>query len=561
MRVKSKYILTSILFVVLLSVALFAVVALQETPTASAEESEDNCLTFNYKYIFNDDVNIAENRVKKSKLFASGDGEKTCEVYFTLNSSFVSIDVGGDVMNCSSSKSIRIRAISNFNIASFEIKNSEGEVVVTSTSNMCRGTLNEGEYQIIYIGQSTWAEIENGEKVIKTACIECNVNLTIDSTPPTIESSIGEFGIATNQGFAISAKDNNTATKLFYKFPGMTSYACAESMPFYVSPYSLEGKYYFYATDELNNRTSTCWIELLDNPIEAQIIKSKEDNSIYFSWEGEDLIAILDGTIYTKSTWIRTEGEHELVLSNIYGKERIYSFKIDHFYKETNRTAATCIKDGEIKYECSQCGDKYSEVLRTSGHKYNVTSTPSSCTECEVVTYTCELCGAKYETEGNYPSGHNYESTVTKEPTCTEKGERKVVCTKCGDSYTVTLAENGHDYAISDVTSSKGKTTRTYTCKDCNHSYKQELGNQYEEVSNYVEYLFQQYSPYMWWVLLASAGIWSIVIGVMIAIAHKNEDKEKTKKMLVNYVLGLVVIAVILVACPYLVRGIAALIT
>ena len=49
-------------------------------------------------------------------------------------------------------------------------------------------------------------------------------------------------------------------------------------------------------------------------------------------------------------------------------------------------------------------------------------------------------------------------------------------------------------------------------------------------------------------------------MGVFFAIAQKNEDKEKARKMLKNYVVGLVVIAVILVACPYLVKGIAALI-
>lgn len=95
----------------------------------------------------------------------------------------------------------------------------------------------------------------------------------------------------------------------------------------------------------------------------------------------------------------------------------------------------------------------------------------------------------------------------------------------------------------------------------CGDNYKQELGNQYDEVFDYVEYLFEQYCPYMLWVLLASSGIWSIVIGVMIAIAHKNEEKEKAKKMLINFVIGLVVIAVIVVACPYLIRGIAALVT
>ncbi len=65
----------------------------------------------------------------------------------------------------------------------------------------------------------------------------------------------------------------------------------------------------------------------------------------------------------------------------------------------------------------------------------------------------------------------------------------------------------------------------------------------------------------MVWVFLATAGIWSIVMGVFFAIAQKNDEKEKARKMLINYFVGLVVIFVIVVACPYLVRGIAALIT
>ena len=80
-------------------------------------------------------------------------------------------------------------------------------------------------------------------------------------------------------------------------------------------------------------------------------------------------------------------------------------------------------------------------------------------------------------------------------------------------------------------------------------------------ISNYVEYLFEQYRPYMIWVFLATAGVWSIAIGIALIIAHKNEDKEKAKKMLVNYVIGIIVIFAILVAAPFLVRGIAALVT
>lgn len=65
----------------------------------------------------------------------------------------------------------------------------------------------------------------------------------------------------------------------------------------------------------------------------------------------------------------------------------------------------------------------------------------------------------------------------------------------------------------------------------------------------------------MIWVFLATTGIWSVVMGVMIITAQKNEEKEKAKKMLVNYIIGLVVIFVILVACPYLIKGIDILIT
>ncbi len=108
---------------------------------------------------------------------------------------------------------------------------------------------------------------------------------------------------------------------------------------------------------------------------------------------------------------------------------------------------------------------------------------------------------------------------------------------------------------------SDGFTSRTYTCRECGDSYTQELGNQYEEVANYVEYLFEQYSPYMIWVFLATAGVWSIAIGVAIILAHKNEDKEKAKKMLVNYIVGIIIIFTILIAAPLLIRGIAALVT
>ena len=188
-------------------------------------------------------------------------------------------------------------------------------------------------------------------------------------------------------------------------------------------------------------------------------------------------------------------------------------------------------------------------------------TTPATCTEQGVNKYTCSVCGYSYEETLGLPSGHSFTSRVKKAATCTAEGVRENICDLCGEVTETTIPAHGHHYEITDVQTKDGNTTRTYTCSDCGDKYKQELGNQYEEVSNYVEYLFQQYSPYMIWVFLATAGVWSIAIGVALIIAHKNEDKEKAKKMLINYVIGLVVIFVILVACPFLVRGIATLVT
>ena len=225
--------------------------------------------------------------------------------------------------------------------------------------------------------------------------------------------------------------------------------------------------------------------------------------------------------------------------------------------------AASCEDGGYTEHICSRCGDKYTDnYTQPQGHNFISTTMAATCTQAAGTAYTCQVCGyERIESSGEYPAGHSYTSSVITPATCTAEGERLYRCDKCGDEYTAVIPATGHNYAISDTVTQNGVTTRTYTCTLCGDIYTQELGEQYEEVSSYVEYLFEQYQPYMWWVLLATAGIWSIVMGVFFAIAQKNEDKEKARKMIVNYIVGLVIIFVILVACPFLVSGIAALVT
>ena len=229
----------------------------------------------------------------------------------------------------------------------------------------------------------------------------------------------------------------------------------------------------------------------------------------------------------------------------------------------TKTVAATCEEGGYTLHTCSRCGSSYTDsVTQPLGHNFIKTTQEATCTEYGKIVYTCQVCGCETtESDGVYPTGHNYSNFIVKAATCTEDGERRYVCDKCGDEYTEVIAAPGHSYAITDSYSENGKTVRTYTCMTCGDSYTQEMGDQYEEVSSYVEELFEQYRPYMIWVFLGTAAIWSIVMGVFFAIAQKNEEKEKAKKMIVNYFIGLVVIFAILVACPFLVRGIAILVT
>ena len=422
--------------------------------------------------------------------------------------------------------------------------------------------------------------------------------VVLDTTPPKLTCSGGSFSGTTDKTFTVSASDVGGAV-LFYKTSEMTSFVRAEDDTYTVNDTSDNGVYWFYAEDGLGNRSERVWVELkVENPV-LEIVRG-ENNSVYITWDGEYTVTV-NGQVYTEGTLLTEEGSYTVRAESPTGRESVYTFEIGHAYVAGEVVAPTCTEEGYTVYICQSCGDSYqadktaavghdyiSEEVEASctegggmvytctrcgdsyaenatpplGHSYVVTTQAATCTEYGKTIYTCRVCGeVQEESNGVYPTGHNYSNFIIKAATCTEDGERRYVCDKCGDEYTEVIAAPGHSYAITDSTSENGKTTRIYTCTACGDSYTQKLGDQYDEVSTYVEDLFEQYRPYMVWVFLATVAVWSIVMGVFFIIAHKNEDKEKARKMLVNYFIGLVIIFSILVACPYLVRGIAVLVS
>lgn len=234
---------------------------------------------------------------------------------------------------------------------------------------------------------------------------------------------------------------------------------------------------------------------------------------------------------------------------------------LGHDYKQI-RVEPTCTEEGYIGQCCSRCADTYkTTMIKANGHDYVETYVPVTCTEEGCVLHICLDCQNEYKTDIVNPSGHSLETSVLLAATCTENGERFYSCSKCDYEKIEKIPCRGHNYEIVDTQTDEGYVVRRYACSQCGDYYEQEMGEQYDKVSNYVTYLFDEYSPYMVWVFLATAGVWSIAMGIAIIIANKNEDKAKAKKMLVNYCIGLVVIFAILVAVPYLVQGIATLVT
>ena len=120
-------------------------------------------------------------------------------------------------------------------------------------------------------------------------------------------------------------------------------------------------------------------------------------------------------------------------------------------------------------YRCS-CG--YTDGW---SHRWNVTTTPATCTTAETTSYSCSrnISYHQYSVTSGSALGHNYGSwyTVTS-ATCTSAGTKRRDCTRSGcSSYeTGTISALGHSYGEYTVTKAATCTVdgvKTRTCSRC----------------------------------------------------------------------------------------------
>ncbi|WP_455267846.1 S8 family serine peptidase [Ruminococcus sp.] len=114
-------------------------------------------------------------------------------------------------------------------------------------------------------------------------------------------------------------------------------------------------------------------------------------------------------------------------------------------------------------------------VKHTHEYYSEITKQPT-CSEKGERTYKCDICGDIY-TEDIAKTEHDYEDTVVK-PTCTERGYTEHICKVCADSYKDDYTPAlGHDH-ISQITKQMTCETdgeKTFTCTRCEDTYTEAI--------------------------------------------------------------------------------------
>ena len=147
-----------------------------------------------------------------------------------------------------------------------------------------------------------------------------------------------------------------------------------------------------------------------------------------------------------------------------------------HTYNEgVITTAPECEKEGVKTFTCIHGDHSYTEAVPATGHTpaedAEVTKEPT-CTEKGEMSGKCAVCGKVLEKQEIPALGHKWgEWTVTTPATCTAKGVETRECATCHETETKSIEKIPHDL-VATVTAptctAQGFTT--YNCKNCDHS-------------------------------------------------------------------------------------------
>ena len=165
--------------------------------------------------------------------------------------------------------------------------------------------------------------------------------------------------------------------------------------------------------------------------------------------------------------------------------ERRQTAALAHQPGKAKITAPTCVNAGSKVISCKLCGHIIKEeVLAAKGHQpgdWEITKPATYGKEGER-RKVCTVCGEVLETEaipalisgGSSVCSHQVENwNVTKAPTCTEAGSKSGTCSVCKQSVTASIPASGHnwsDWTVKTPATCTADGVETHTCQKCRES-------------------------------------------------------------------------------------------
>lgn len=193
----------------------------------------------------------------------------------------------------------------------------------------------------------------------------------------------------------------------------------------------------------------------------SAVKKYDSSESPEFDKEASDASVYSATHIYKKSgVTLDDAGEYISVYysssdqSEIYVCKETKTIEVEHVHnwdagKITKE--ATCTKEGEKTYTCSACGETKTEELPLVEHKeIKDTAIESTCTKPGKTEGShCSVCGKILKEQKETPlKEHTWDAgKITKDSTCTEKGETIYTCTVCGKIKKQEVPVKAHTFA------------------------------------------------------------------------------------------------------------------
>ena len=150
------------------------------------------------------------------------------QIYGTSHSGTATLSSGGYI----GSNTINISVDAGFEQHTFELKNSSGTILKTSSSRtLYASSLADGLYTVTYIGGTEWkvsSPIRDHPRAVK---IEASFQFRVDATKPTLSgASISTTGKYINKAFTVTASDGGSGVdKIYWMAPGAGAYSYSSS--------------------------------------------------------------------------------------------------------------------------------------------------------------------------------------------------------------------------------------------------------------------------------------------------------------------------------------------